>query len=163
MNQRAYHVEQATGRSQWEAPGYENRGEGSSYYAGNATGPAASTGAAVGMAATSGAGEYGASHYDSSHVGYDKEKKKKSSNTGAMMAAGAGGLAVGAIGTAVIAHEIGPLFSFISILIFTSIVLTHWIHLDEHEEEEREEEFQELQEEYDNSGSGSDGGGDYSD
>ena len=37
----------------------------------------------------------------------NKEKEKKSgSNTGMMMAAGAGGLAVGAIGGAIIAHEL---------------------------------------------------------
>lgn len=105
--------------------GYENRGEGSSYYAGNPTGPAAaSTGAAAGMAATPGAGGYGTSQYDSSHASYDKEKeKKKSSNTAAMMAAGAGGLAVGAIGAAVVAHEISALFSYLCPH-STSIVLT---------------------------------------
>lgn len=58
-----------------------------------------------------GGGGYGGDHGGDAYRGDgEKEKKeKKDSGTGKMLAAGAGGLAVGAIGGAIIAHELSKL------------------------------------------------------
>ncbi|KAJ4286642.1 hypothetical protein N0V88_007932 [Collariella sp. IMI 366227] len=120
--QRWYYVEDATGRSQWEAPGFdhsayragpggeESRGHGSTPYGAPSPygGPSPHGGPSPYGAPPAG---YGSSGYDS-HSGqyYDesrgKDKEKKSSGAGGMLLAGAGGLAVGAIAGAVIAHEL---------------------------------------------------------
>lgn len=90
---------------------YETRGESNSYYGG---GPPPGQGGGYGgdQGGYGGGGGpppggYGGDQGDAYRGDGHKEKEKKSgSNTGMMMAAGAGGLAVGAIGGAIIAHEL---------------------------------------------------------
>lgn len=99
-HQRAYHVEQATGRSLWEpsfnsVQGHEgSRGISGEYYGGDAP--------------QNFGGEQPKQHdqhYD--HHYSHEEKKKEGHSTGGMVAVGAAGLAVGAVGGALIAHELG--------------------------------------------------------
>ncbi|KAJ5130045.1 uncharacterized protein N7515_006084 [Penicillium bovifimosum] len=93
---RAFYVEQATGRSQWEQPyqqpgytGYEDGSRSGGYYAPPPGPPPGS--------------------YDTRGQDYYQDQSqpaKKSSDTGKYLAAGAAGLAVGGIAGAVIAHEL---------------------------------------------------------
>ncbi|PGH12513.1 hypothetical protein AJ79_04257 [Helicocarpus griseus UAMH5409] len=102
--QRAYYVEQATGRPFWELPfnnasGYEgSRGLAGEYYGGEGQ--------------HSYGGEQSKHHESYNHEHSEKEEKEKKEkkegfSTGQMVAAGAAGLAVGAVGGALIAHELG--------------------------------------------------------
>ncbi|RMZ77577.1 hypothetical protein DV737_g4266, partial [Chaetothyriales sp. CBS 132003] len=86
-SQRHYYVEQATGRTQWEPPVASYGAPPASYGA-----PPASYGAP--------SASYGA---PPAH-GYHQQEKK--GHGGSTLAAGAGGLAVGAIGGAILAHEL---------------------------------------------------------
>ncbi|KAI0842802.1 hypothetical protein F5Y06DRAFT_73926 [Hypoxylon sp. FL0890] len=124
--QRWYYYEQATGRSQWEAPGYhgashgeEDRGWGSHGESGY------SSQAAPGYGYSShdshgyeshgdhgkhgdygyGHGEHGYGHQSEERYGDDKPKKKKGGHGGLLLGA-AGGLAVGAIGGALLANAL---------------------------------------------------------
>ncbi|KAI1660286.1 hypothetical protein F4813DRAFT_401223 [Daldinia decipiens] len=125
--QRWYYYEQATGRSQWEAPGYHagggqtegDRGSGShgetNYSSHDAPGyPQDSRG----YSSHGGYGEQGGYGYghggqsygnrpeeDYNRQGSEEKKKKKKDNSGLLMGA-AGGLAVGAIGGALIANAL---------------------------------------------------------
>lgn len=114
--QRWYYAEEATGRTQWEAPGAhgsDSRGWGSSgdhanvshggpgysgygHESGHNTGHYETHGSGHGQYPSEGHGEY----YEDGHV---KEKKKKD-NT---LLYAAGGLAAGAIGGALIAQALG--------------------------------------------------------
>jgi len=97
---RAFWVEDATGRAQWEPP-YANPGQG--YYDGSRSVPppepqggyyAPPPGPPVG--------------YDNRGYGqgYEQQPEKKS-NAGKYLAAGAAGLAVGGLAGAFIEHEVG--------------------------------------------------------
>lgn len=143
--QRWYYVEEATGRSQWEAPGFERsslasggeqetRGYGdSSYSAPPQQYGGGGYGGYGGGHSGGGAPDYGyggqpQQQYGGyqqppppqSYGGYDQHqqqayggepvKEKKKDNSGLYMGAAAG-LAVGAIGGAVIAHELGKFSS----------------------------------------------------
>ncbi|KAK2809222.1 hypothetical protein FQN50_004058 [Emmonsiellopsis sp. PD_5] len=114
--QRAYYVEQATGRPYWEAPfnsrsGHEgSRGLAEGYYGGEGYSHHSSH---EGEHSKHHEEHYGheSKHHDEYHGhghGHDHEKKEGFS-TGAMVAAGAAGVAVGAVGGALIAHELGAL------------------------------------------------------
>ncbi|CAI7637773.1 unnamed protein product [Penicillium crustosum] len=102
---RAFYIEQATGRSQWEAP-YQQPGY-SGYNDGSRSVPPPEP-----------QGGYYAPPPGPPPVPYDNrgpsqdyyqqpEPEKKSSNAGKYLAAGAAGLAVGGLGGALIAHELG--------------------------------------------------------
>ncbi|KAI1087701.1 hypothetical protein F5B19DRAFT_51038 [Rostrohypoxylon terebratum] len=140
--QRWYYYEQATGRSQWEAPGYhagghpgEDRGYGGygehGYSSHNA--PPSSSSAygypshgshGGGYSSHSGHGEQSSHGYKDDDLAYGhysgegrgeygrEEKKKKKGGHGGLLMGAAGGLAVGAIGGALIAHALGKLFYF---------------------------------------------------
>ena len=90
-------VEEATGRSQWEAPGYNHSGGGGGK-------DDRGHGSAPSGYPPSG---YGTGHgdYRDGHKEKDEEKKKKSGKGGVLLGA-AGGLAVGAVAGAVIAHKL---------------------------------------------------------
>ncbi|KAL2133271.1 hypothetical protein VTI74DRAFT_2614 [Chaetomium olivicolor] len=111
--QRWYYVEEATGRSQWEAPGFDhsayraNPGGDETRGSGSTPGgyPPYGGPSPYGAHPTS----YGGSGYNSQSGAYDEfrsNNKEKRSGKGGMLLAGAGGLAVGAIAGAVIAHEL---------------------------------------------------------
>lgn len=88
--QRAYFVEEPTGRSQWEPPG----------------------------AGPYGAGEYGSPlppGAEGEEGAYEDPEQRKKSDKKKYLAAGAAGLALGAAGGAFIAHEMGML-GFVSLL-----------------------------------------------
>lgn len=104
----AFYVEQATGRSQWETP-YQQPGY-SGYNDGSRSVPPPEP-----------QGGYYAPPQGPPPVPYDTrgpsqdyyqqpEPEKKSSNAGKYLAAGAAGLAVGGIGGALIANELGMFF-----------------------------------------------------
>ncbi|KAL9027709.1 MAG: hypothetical protein Q9196_003804 [Gyalolechia fulgens] len=107
-SQRYYYVEQATGRTQWELP--------QSYHPGSLTSPPGPPMGAPGSGYDSRGGQYGpsAGYYsqetkqvvEDPHGGGLKEvtEKKEKSGKGGMLVAGAGGLAVGAVGGAMIEH-----------------------------------------------------------
>ncbi|KAI4191158.1 MAG: hypothetical protein L6R41_000295 [Letrouitia leprolyta] len=107
-SQRYYYLEQATGRTQWDPPQPYNQ-----------SGFAPPPMGASGVAHNSYGGQHGqpsgyysqeTTHtFQDSHGGVKEvtEKKEKKSGKGGMLAAGAGGLAVGAVGGAVLAHEMG--------------------------------------------------------
>ena len=117
--QRFYYIDPATGRSQWEPPatyghggppsgpppsGYgshdQSRGYDGAYGGQGAPG--------YGSAYGGSAGGQGYSHYEE-HRGNDgsvyKHREEKKDGKGGMIAAGLGGAALGAIGGAVVAHE----------------------------------------------------------
>lgn len=133
--QRWYYVEEATGRSQWEAPGYDatrppmpgadSRGHESSY-GGGAPPPSGyghhDSGYGAGGYSGGGGGYGGGSGYGGDHGGqgqyggygseqrgdsYEPEKEKKSSNKSGMLLGVAGGLAVGAVGGALLNEALG--------------------------------------------------------
>ncbi len=94
-------MEEATGRSQWEAPGFDH-----SAYRGSGD-----DNRGHGSAPGGGYPPYGGvGGYDNYQPGYGgepkKEKKDKKSGKGGMLLGAAGGLAVGAVAGAVIAHEL---------------------------------------------------------
>ena len=110
---RYYYAEQATGRTQWERPlppGYSanppmggsdhTRGHGVPYAGGHGD---YSHGGQYG-GGHGGHGGYGGHHGDS-HYGDGHHKEKKSGKSGMLMGA-AGGLAVGAIGGALVANAL---------------------------------------------------------
>jgi hypothetical protein len=106
-NNRWYYVEQASGRSQWDPPAFSPSPAGPyapppmhGYGQGGYGGPN-QYGGAFGHDERGLFGDH-SHHGDEKHKDY-KEKKDKGHSS--MFAAGAGGLAVGAIGGAVIAHE----------------------------------------------------------
>lgn len=119
--QRWYYYEQATGRSQWEAPGYNAGGQGEDRGWGS---HGDSSHAAPGYGYSShdshgygghggdqgyGHGDHGYGHSGEGHGEYRGEEnktKKKKDHSGLMMGA-AGGLAVGAIGGALLANALG--------------------------------------------------------
>ncbi|KAL8950013.1 MAG: hypothetical protein Q9222_003922 [Ikaeria aurantiellina] len=84
-SQRYYFLEQATGRTQWEPPQQQHMGSQGGFP------PAA----------------YGHEAQHMVHGGSEKEKKEKKGDKGNMLAAGAGGLAVGALGGAAVGHAMG--------------------------------------------------------
>lgn len=95
---RAFWVEHATGRSQWEAPYAPQPGK--VYYDGSRSVPPHETaGGYYGPPAGPPPGGYEERGYG--HQGDER------SNAGKYLAAGAAGLAVGGIAGAVIAHEVG--------------------------------------------------------
>lgn len=95
-SQRYFYVEQATGRTQWEPPAF-------SPPPGGAFSPPPAPYGAPGYGAPGyGHGHEGDRGYGSDYKG-DKKKDKDKSNTGKLVAAGA----VGAIGGAVIASQLG--------------------------------------------------------
>lgn len=110
--QRWFYVEEATGRSQWEAPGYEHAA--AAGYGGDTRGHGSEQYGYGGYAVPYGGhggykGEYG-------HEGeYMEEKKKKKMSKGKILGAAAAGVAVGAIAGAVIAHEIGMFTLFFQV------------------------------------------------
>lgn len=124
--QRWYYFEEATGRSQWEAPGYyppggdEQRGYGSheqhgSYGAHDQYGYSSHGGGGGGYGYGGGGYDHGSGGGGGDPYGHhdpyggdrgEKEKKKKSSSSGMLLGA-AGGLAVGAVGGALIADALG--------------------------------------------------------
>lgn len=94
--QRWYYVEEATGRSQWEAPGFDH-----SAYRGVGDSPGGYAPLPVPYGAPSpGSGGYG----QSGQGEYRGDHKEKKGHSGMLYAAG--GLAVGAVAGAVIAHEL---------------------------------------------------------
>lgn len=96
-------VEEATGRSQWEAPGYDHSRAHGDDSRGHDSAPGG----------YSGQGSYPYGGYDSHQSGghgedrgdHKKDKKDKKGSSGMLLGA-AGGLAVGAVAGAVIAHEL---------------------------------------------------------
>ncbi|KAI0891074.1 hypothetical protein F4806DRAFT_337046 [Annulohypoxylon nitens] len=128
--QRWYYYEQATGRSQWEAPGYhagghsgEDRGYGEPGYSSH-NAPSGGYGYSSHESHGGGYGSYGGHGEQSSHGYKDddlayghysgegrgehggEEKKKKKGGHGGLLLGAAGGLAVGAIGGALIANAL---------------------------------------------------------
>ncbi|KAH7026457.1 uncharacterized protein B0I36DRAFT_414950 [Microdochium trichocladiopsis] len=107
---RWYYVEQATGRSQWDPPAVIGSHPPQGPYAPLLVLPLDSLhtrSTASPMPPPPQHGEFG----HGSHSGYGGdsghgEHKKESSGTGKLVAAGVGGAAVGAIGGAIIAHEL---------------------------------------------------------
>lgn len=108
-SQRYYYLEQATGRTQWDPPQPYNQ-----------SGFAPPPMGAPNMGHDSYGGQQGqptgyysqetTQTFQDPHGGGMKEvtqKTEKKSGKGGMLAAGAGGLAVGAVGGAVLAHEMG--------------------------------------------------------
>ncbi|KAL4762090.1 WW domain protein [Aspergillus foveolatus] len=99
---RAFYVETATGRSEWTLPDDVSYGEASrsgpgEYYAPPPPAPAYPP------------QEYGAPAYPPQDQGYGGEyqkEEKKHSDTGKILAAGAAGLAIGAVGGAILGHEL---------------------------------------------------------
>ena len=98
---RAFYVETATGRSEWTLPDDVSYGEASrsgpgEYYAPPPPAPAYPP------------QEYGAPAYPPQDQGYGGEyqKEEKKSDTGKILAAGAAGLAIGAVGGAILGHEL---------------------------------------------------------
>ncbi|KAI0880309.1 uncharacterized protein GGS22DRAFT_86189 [Annulohypoxylon maeteangense] len=128
--QRWYYYEQATGRSQWEAPGYhagghsgEDRGHGEPSYSSHASPPAGygySSNEVHGYGSHGGHGEQGNHGYKNDDLAYghysgenrgeyeseEKKKKKKKGGHGGLLLGAAGGLAVGALGGALIANAL---------------------------------------------------------
>lgn len=98
-SQRYYYVETATGRTQWDPPhGYghdENRGGFGGSHDGYGLGSYGQD--------SHGHDSYG--HSGHGYSEYNSEHQKEKDGHGGMVAAGVGGLAVGAVGGAVIAHE----------------------------------------------------------
>jgi len=99
---RWYYVEQSSGRSQWEAPGYDHsgahadtRGHGSSSQGYGGYGGHSSSGY-----------HYDGGHGGHSSSGYDGHGDGKKKGHGGTMMAAAGGLAVGAVGGAVLASAL---------------------------------------------------------
>ncbi|UNI13637.1 hypothetical protein JDV02_000362 [Purpureocillium takamizusanense] len=93
-NQRWYYVEEATGRSQWEAPGYTAPPSGSGDD--SRTGFGAPGGPPPGYAGGGGGG-----------AGYEQpSQEKKGSGKGGMLLGAAGGLAAGAVGGALLHHAL---------------------------------------------------------
>ncbi|KAK4129830.1 hypothetical protein N657DRAFT_661042 [Parathielavia appendiculata] len=101
--QRWYYVEEATGRSQWEAPGFDHsayRGDNRGGYGPQTPYGAPSPGYdSHGVPSAGGYDQTGHGEYRGDH----KEDKKGHSG---MLLGAAGGLAVGAVAGAVIAHEL---------------------------------------------------------
>ncbi|KAL8940794.1 MAG: hypothetical protein Q9216_002620 [Gyalolechia sp. 2 TL-2023] len=114
-SQRYYYLEQATGRTQWDPP--------QPYHPTGFAPPSGPPMGAPGFGHENHGSQYGPStgYYsqETKHVVNDphtgglkevtekKEKKEKKSDKGGMLAAGAGGLAVGAVGGAMIGHAMG--------------------------------------------------------
>lgn len=116
QHQQWYYVEDATGRSQWEAPGYDasrppadTRGHDS--YGGSAPPPSGhgQHESSHGGGYNGGGGGYGGQgNYGRDGGGfYEQEKKDKGSNKNGMLLGAAGGLAVGAVGGALLANALG--------------------------------------------------------
>jgi hypothetical protein len=102
-SQRYYYVEQATGRTEWEPPYNPSYGPppgGHSAYGGHDS-YGQSRDAYGGHDSYGAHGGYGG--YDSH--GYSEHHKEKDGK-GGMIAAGLGGAAIGAVGGAIIAHEL---------------------------------------------------------
>jgi hypothetical protein len=94
-------VEEATGRSQWDAPGFDHsayRGSGEN------TGGYASPPAPYGAPSPGYGAPYSGGYAQSGQGEYRGDHKEKKSHSGMLYAAG--GLAVGAAAGAVIAHEL---------------------------------------------------------
>ena len=113
QSQHWYYVEEATGRSQWEAPGYqepgaagENRGHGG--YVDPAAGGGGGGGHGGYGASSGGYGGHDTSYGHDSHAsaghGYASGQEKHKSNKGGVLVGAAGGLAAGAVG-GVLIHE----------------------------------------------------------
>lgn len=103
---RAFWVEEATGRSQWESPfpSAAPAGPPSGYYDGSrSVPPPEPAGGYYAPPPGPPPMEYGDRGYGG---GYEQHEEKKSSNAGKYLAAGAAGLALGGIAGAVIEHEV---------------------------------------------------------
>ncbi|KAL4976920.1 hypothetical protein BDW66DRAFT_46108 [Aspergillus desertorum] len=103
---RAFYVETATGRTEWTLPADVSYSEGSrsgpgGYYA---SPPPPAPAPAPGYPPQ----EYAAPAYPPQGYGdeYQQEEKKTHSDTGKILAAGAAGLAIGAVGGAILEHEL---------------------------------------------------------
>ena len=121
-SQRYYYLEQASGRTQWEMPQHYQSG-GPPPFQGQSGAPQMGgmggyqapgyAGQAPGYAGQP--GQYQTNEYkDASgtvHKEFKDADKKKDKGHGGMLAAGAGGLAVGAIGGAVVANAMGESLS----------------------------------------------------
>jgi hypothetical protein len=97
---RAFWVEDDTGRAQWEPP-FGSPGQG--YYDGSRSVPPPEPQGGYYAPPPGPPAAYDNRGYEQD--GYQQPEQK--SNTGKYLAAGAAGLAIGAVGGAVIAHEIG--------------------------------------------------------
>lgn len=115
QHQRWYYVEEASGRSQWEAPGFNAGGGGSD----TRGGPDPSYGGAPGYGGGApgyggGAPGYGSPPPPQQYGGYpgsspypqQQQQEKKSGSSGMLLGA-AGGLAAGAVGGALLANALG--------------------------------------------------------
>lgn len=105
--ERWYYVEQATGRAQWEAPGYSPPAQDH-----DARGyPSEHSGGYGSSSGGGGGGYYGEQGYGHGDGGGGGEvySEKKSSSSGMLLGA-AGGLAVGAIGGALLHEALGEAF-----------------------------------------------------
>ncbi|KAL5045906.1 hypothetical protein BDW71DRAFT_183027 [Aspergillus fruticulosus] len=108
---RAFYVETATGRTEWTLPADVSYGEASrsgpgEYYA---SPPPPAPVPAPGYPPQ----EYAAPAYPPQGQGYSgeyQEEEKKHSDTGKILAAGAAGLAIGAVGGAILGHELSMFF-----------------------------------------------------
>ncbi|KAK6088429.1 ww domain-containing protein [Seiridium cupressi] len=124
QHQRWFYVEEATGRSQWEAPGYDatrppmpgadSRGHDSSY-GGGVLSPSSyghydsSHGGGYGGGYGGdhgGQGGYGGYSGDNGGASYEQQKKEKGSSKSGMLLGAAGGLAVGGVGGALLADAL---------------------------------------------------------
>ncbi|KAL4814966.1 hypothetical protein BDW67DRAFT_165035 [Aspergillus spinulosporus] len=114
---RAFYVETATGRSEWTLPADVSYGEASrsgpgEYYASPPPAPA--------PAPAYPPQEYAAPAYPPQGQGYGGEypqEEKKHSDTGKILAAGAAGLAIGAVGGAILGHELSMSSTFLPFLL----------------------------------------------
>ncbi|KAJ5118337.1 hypothetical protein N7526_009974 [Penicillium atrosanguineum] len=98
---RAFWVEDATGRAQWEPPYGGPPGQG--YYDGSRSVPPPEPQGGYYAPPPGPPGGYDQRGYDQ---GYQQPAEERKSNTGKYLAVGAGALAVGALGGAFIEHEI---------------------------------------------------------
>lgn len=114
QHQRWYYYEHASGRSQWEAPGYQHQGSGDTRGyetsggggGGGYHGGGVPYGGGYNQHGSSGGQGYEHDRGDNNNNPYGQSAKKKSSSSG-MLLAGTGGLAVGAIGGAMLANALG--------------------------------------------------------
>ncbi|KAL4767978.1 hypothetical protein BDW60DRAFT_135324 [Aspergillus nidulans var. acristatus] len=100
---RAFYIETATGRSEWTLPADVSYGEASR------SGPGEYYASPPPPAPAYPPQEYGAPAYPPQDQGYGGEyqkEEKKHSDTGKLLAAGAAGLAIGAVGGAILGHEL---------------------------------------------------------
>lgn len=106
--QRWYYVEEASGRSQWEAPGF-NAGGGSDTRGDPSHGGAPSYGGGPGYGGAPGYGAPPPQQYGGYPGGspYPQQQEKQKSGSSGMLLGAAGGIAAGAVGGALLANALG--------------------------------------------------------